>query len=297
MKKKAVLFIAACLSIFTVSICRAQEQATHMPPKVLQIGRETVKPGKGGAHEKMETAWARAFAEAKWPTHWLAVDSISGEHEVWFLIGNDSLAAAEKDMKALEETPALRAADEKYASQESEFLSNARGITATYRDDLSYHVADIQLGKMRYFYVTTIRVRPGHDRQFIEAYKAIVAAHEKVNVPESWAAYEVTLGMPRGTYLLFEPFKSLAEVDAIPETHKAFREALGDEGWKKIDEMASAGIISTENNIFAFSPGMSYVSKETVAEDPKFWTPKPAAKPAPPVKKDTTKGAEQPAAK
>lgn len=297
MGKRIFLFMATCVFICAASVAHAQDQAAFKPPKVLSIGREEVKPGKMAAHEKLETAWTRAFAEAKWPVHSLAMTAISGEPEVWFLVGFDSRAAAEKAWEAFMQTPALRAADEKYASQESEYLSHARGLSADYREDLSYRASDIKLGTSRYFFVTTIRVRPGHGRQFLEAYKAIVAAHEKVNVPESWAAYEVLVGMPAGTYLLFEPFKSLAEVDAIPETHKAFREAMGDEGRKKFDEMASAGLISVESNIFAISPSMSYVSKETVAEDPKFWAPKPAAKAAPAVKKDALKSAEKPAPK
>ena len=52
--------------------------AVMPPPKVLVIEREFVKPGRSGAlHEKSESAFVNAFAAAKWPTHYLAAESLS----------------------------------------------------------------------------------------------------------------------------------------------------------------------------------------------------------------------------
>ena len=53
----------------------------HMPPKVLSVFREYTKPGKSGAaHEKTESAFVKANMEAKWPTHYLAVESHDEEN-------------------------------------------------------------------------------------------------------------------------------------------------------------------------------------------------------------------------
>ncbi len=101
--------------------------------------------------------------------------------------------------------------------------------------------------------------------------------------------------MPNGTYLSFQPIKTLAEVDAFSQTHgKAYQEATGDAGRQKLRELASAGTLSSETSIFAFSPKMSYVSKETASADPDFWTPKAVAKAAPAAKKEVKEARTKP---
>ena len=72
-----------------------------------------------------------------------------------------------------------------------------------------------------------------------------------------------------------------------PEVEEDLRKGEGvgqvsKDTWKK---MASDGYATVESNIFAFSPAMSYPSKEFVARDPEFWTPKNEAKSAAPAKK------------
>src|SRR3979409_546583 len=72
-----------------------------LPPKILVIGREYTKPGRAGAaHEKTESAFVQAMKRAKWPTHYLAVESLSGKSRALFLTGYDSFAEWEKDISA-----------------------------------------------------------------------------------------------------------------------------------------------------------------------------------------------------
>ena len=294
--KKCLLWlsvISLLLAGADLALAQTSMPAPGGPPKVIQIYREEVKPGKAAAHEKVEAGWPRAFAKANWPTHYLAMVSVTGPSEAWFLTGFDSLAAWEKDTRAVEKNTALTAELDQLSAKDGELLSGGRGLVTVYRDDLSYR-ASVNIGQMRYVYLTTVRVRPGHDIDFAEWNKIIRSAHEKADVPEHWAVFQVTLGMPAGTYLILQPLKSLTEVDDFPQTHgKAYQDATGDEGRKKLRELASAGILSYETNIFAFNPKMSYVSKETAAADPDFRTPKPkaAAKPAAAGEKEAAKPA------
>jgi hypothetical protein len=70
--------LGSYLLLGAASMAAAQE--TTPPPKVLSIIREFVKPGKSGAaHEKAESAFVQAMTRAKWPTHYLAVSSITGK--------------------------------------------------------------------------------------------------------------------------------------------------------------------------------------------------------------------------
>ena len=81
MSKSTSLGLTLCLLASCTGLGTAQEKAAGPPPppKVLVIQREFLKPGKAGAtHEKTESAFVQAFRAAKWPTEYLAVDSLSG---------------------------------------------------------------------------------------------------------------------------------------------------------------------------------------------------------------------------
>ena len=89
MKKLAGL----CAGLFVVVSCGAmvaQDMSQEMmgPPKILVIGREFTKPGRDGApHEKTESAFVSALTAAKWPTHYLAMTSLSGRPRALFMFG------------------------------------------------------------------------------------------------------------------------------------------------------------------------------------------------------------------
>jgi hypothetical protein len=267
--------VAVCLAGAMV----AQAQETMMgPPKVLVIAREVLKPGKGVVHAKWEAGWPRAFAKANWPTHYLAANALTGEPRAVFFTGYDSLAAWEADNAAMAKNKELSAEMDSLLEKDGDYLSAVRLGVFTYMEELSYH-PQVTVAGTRYFRVYTIHVKPGHGQHFEEARKIARAAHEKANLPDHYAVFSVVGGAPSGTYLLFVPLKSLSEVDEFGSIHgKAYKEALGEDGQKKLDEFEREGVESIESNILAFSPEMSYPRKEWVDAD-KFWAPKAAAKP------------------
>jgi hypothetical protein len=298
MKKFLVLILAMGGALGAAGSLLAQERPMG-PPLVLQIFREEVKYGKGTAHEKNEAAFVAAFKRAKWPTTYLAAASLTGPAEAWFLTGYDSFEAWEKDNMAGEKATALQAELAQLGEKDAEYVSNGRSIVLFHRADLDNN-ATVNIGQMRYFRIATYRVRPGHEPDFVEAAKTVRAAYEKLGVAVHWAVYQVSSGMPSPTFLVFVPTKSLKEIDEGLARTMAFQEALGEENGKKLQKMATEGYLSTESNIFAFSPKMSYPPKAWVDADPDFWAPKPkaaakaaaaegAAKPAAPAKKEAAK--------
>jgi hypothetical protein len=63
----------------------------------------------------------------------------------------------------------------------------------------------------------------------------------------------------------------MAEMDSAAERHgKAYQDALGEDGQMKVDEFQGQGVESTEAQLFAFSPKMSYPSPKWVEADPDF---------------------------
>ncbi len=279
MKKFLVLILAMGVALGAAGSLLAQEKPAMGPPKVLQIFREEVKFGKGSAHEKNEAAFADVFKRAKWPTTYLAISSMTGPSEAWFLVGYDSFEALEKDNQATEKATAFQAEQTRLLEKDAEFVSGGRGIVLFHREDLSRGVG-VNIAQMRYFRITTFRVRPGHESDFVEAAKTVRAAYDKLGVDVHWAVFQIYSGMPSPTFLVFVPTKSLKEIDEGLARVMAFQEALGEENGKKVQKIAAEGYLSTESNIFAFSPKMSYPPKAWVDADPDFWTPKSKAKAA-----------------
>src|ERR1700730_5239292 len=114
MKRITGLLLGTCVLVGGLGIAAAQE--TTPPPKVLSIQREFIKPGKAGAvHEKSESAFVQAMTRAKWPTHYLALNALSGKSRALFLTGYDSFEAWEKDTLAVQKTPTLSAAIDRAA--------------------------------------------------------------------------------------------------------------------------------------------------------------------------------------
>ncbi len=108
----AMLALVVLLTAGISGIALGQDKpAGKMPPKVLTVFREYTKPGKSGtAHEKTESLFIQAMKQANWPTHYLAVESLSGQSRALFLTGYDSFAAWEKDTLATQKNTALMAA-------------------------------------------------------------------------------------------------------------------------------------------------------------------------------------------
>jgi hypothetical protein len=111
MKITLGLYAGLCLLWSGGSAMVAQDTSVMGPPKVLVIDREYTKPGKdGGIHEKSESAFVNALAAAKWPTHYLAMKSMSGKPRALFMFGYASFEDWEKDNHAMAKVPALEAA-------------------------------------------------------------------------------------------------------------------------------------------------------------------------------------------
>jgi len=279
MNKRMKHVWAPCLLISFGVFAQAQETIPP-PPKVINVYREYLKPGKGGAsHEKSEGAFVQASIRAKWPVHYLAVTSMSGRPRTLFLYGYDSFDAVEKDVKAADKNAAYTAAIEHALVADGELLSDADSAMLVYNDEYSLRSA-VDLPHMRYFEIALYRVRPGHDGDWDTIVKMVKAAYEKM--PEAnWAMYHVQYGLEGNTYLVFVPMKSASDIDKDLLGDKQFLENMGEAGLKKLDELSAATIESTQKNVFSFSPKMSYVPDSWIKADPEFWKPKVNMTPAP----------------
>ncbi len=251
-------------------------QAAPMPPtSVLSVFRESVKVGKGAAHDAHEAAWARALIAAKTTDRFIAMTSLSGPNEIWYLATYPTWADYQKTNDANRANAALSAIDKQYRPAESEYLSDSRGMTLRQRTEFSYG-GPTDLPHMRFMSVTRVSVRPGHTAEYEEARAMVKAAHEAAHLTDSFSIWEVTAGAPAGTFLTIVARRSLAELDSAGMIHNAaYNTALGGaEGQKKLNALQANAIASQETDHFEFTPSQSVAPEEWIASDPGFWKPK-----------------------
>jgi len=269
--KKAVTFVSTLAVCLAGTLPLVAEE--HKVPKVLQIIAEQVKPGRGAAHTKSESAWVAALRKAGDTSYYLAM---TGGGEALYMTPWDSYEAIEKAEKTYDANTALVAEIDRISAQDGELLSGTRAMMAELVPDISYH-AEWDTAKMRYFEVTTVRLNPGYGRDFTQLRKQVNEAHDKAKVDERWAIYEVVTGAPAGTYLIIQPHVSLADWDKSEEQHgKDYQDALGDDTRARTRDFQRSAVKSSQTELYEFSPKMSYLSKAFTDRDPDYWTPKPA---------------------
>jgi hypothetical protein len=258
---------------------------------VLTVTREYTKPGHNGTpHEKTESAFVQAMMRAKEPTHYLAVESVTGKPRALFLTGYDSFEEWEKDVQTVQKNASLSSALDRANLADGELLDGTDAAAMVLRPELSLRLEQ-DIPHMRYFEIASFRVRPGHDKDW----EALVKLYRKgcENISDChWAMYQIVYGAPDGTYIVFNPMKSAAEIDHNFQSMKTFSDALGEDGMKQFAELSAAALESSETNLFTFNPRMSYVSEDWIKADPEFWKPKVSMAES---KKPTAKPAEKPA--
>ena len=266
------------------------QTADSGPPPVLIIGREDVKPGRMGAHEKVSTAYAALFAKASPDDSWLGLTPIAGEdNAVLFLVGYPSFAAAEASHghfeASLAQNAALKAESDRLDAQNADLRTGSRTAWFVHRPALSYHAPKMgDVAKSRLVRVTTYRVKPGRVPDWNEYVKTLNVARVKAGV--NWyssAAYEAQVGAAAGTFVSFQFSRGMAEFDDLvakaEERQKAVDAALGgDEAAKKRRQLVSEILAEpATTNLYAINRAESHPGATFAGLDPDFWTPKPAA--------------------
>lgn len=249
---------------------------------MLTIVREEVKVGRAAEHSKIEAGWPAAYEKSKSPYYYLALVSMTGPNEAWYVTPYESHAAVGDSLKR-EDTdtdPVLSAELARLSRVDAEVLNSSRVMQARARKDLSYGTFP-DLAKVRFNEITIFRVRPGHEAQFEAAGKAYGAATKRAGVTSGYRVYEVIAGIPGPTYLIFSSVTAYSEFDqGMADGDKTMKGASAEEG-AALQKFMLEGVINVETHRFRLDPAQSYVPKETRAVDPAFWMPKKPAAPKP----------------
>jgi hypothetical protein len=253
------------------------------PPKVLLLVHQQFRFGKEGERRKLEVAISRASEHLRVPNDWIDLESLSGPTEALFFDPFDSFAQLDT---AFADWGRIFATHPELARMQEEIkalVTSERTIIAVRRDDLGYRPQAIDLSKARFMRVLEVRLHPGRESDFVEAFRILSAAYERIKADMSWVVYQVNVGMPSPAFLVFVPMRVLKQNDDLLNWRNSIQEAEREDAAHQTEQIAREAYAATESNLYAISPAMSHVSKDFADGDPAFWSQKPsaAAKPAP----------------
>jgi hypothetical protein len=240
------------------------------PPPILQRFRELVKVGRGDAHEANERAWAGAYAKSKLPIYSVAMTSMTGTNDAWWMTAWSSFKAYDDANVAMAKNKELTESISQYSAKDAEYVTDAVGSLWTLRADMSYRDT-VDWSAMHAYQMITVRARPGHSDDVKRIAEKIRATHQAAGTSAHWAMYQGMMGVPDGTFLVIIPLKSVADLDVGMKEDAQFGKALGEAGGKELDKLSSDGVISTETNLYAVNAKMSYVSNDWRVADADFW--------------------------
>lgn len=285
--------IAALLALACASIASAQDEPSPnpaaAPPNLLVLVHQEFKFGKAGERQKLAAAISRACDHLHVPNDWIDLQSLTGPPEALSFDPFDTFEHAEA---AVVEWGRIFGTHPDLARMQEDFktlVTSERTVIAVRRDDLGFRPQSIDLSKSRFLRVLEVRLRPGFEAEFVDAFKALAEAYERMKADTPWVVYQVDAGAPSPTFLVFVPMHALKQNDDLLIWRKGLREAEGEETAGRLEQIAKDAYAATESNLYAISPETSHVSTQFAAGDPDFWlsrSPAPA-KPAPRKDEDT----------
>jgi len=239
-------------------------------PGILSIIIEDIKVGMESAHAANEAGWPRAFGKANSPYYYMAFESMTGESQIWYVSPYESFAAQGESMKANQSDPALAAELDRLWRADAEYLNSATTIQAVARPDLSYGPFP-NLAMVRYYDISIIRVRLGHEQEWEEAARAYMEVVRRGAPGASYRIYEVINGWPDGYFLAFSTANDYAEFDAKMAAMQGMWGQATAAEMETLQGFLASGAQSMVTQRFSVSPTMSYVSPEARAQAPDFW--------------------------
>src|SRR6266851_4923554 len=230
---KIYLRFLATTFLFFSCAARASAQAEDFPnlagtpPKMLLLVHQEFRSGKANERRKIEVAISRACDQLAVPNSWIDLESISGSPEALFFDPFDSFEQLDT---AFAEWGRIFATRPELAHMREELQALVvaeRTIVAVRRDDLGYRPQSIDFSKARYMRILEVRLNPGHERDFIEAFRILGAAYEKIKTNTPWVVYQVNVGMPSPAFLVFMPLRELKQNDDLLNWRKSLRKPKG----------------------------------------------------------------------
>ena len=264
-----------------VVVCLAAPVAVHAQGDYLDVYTVKVKPEKVADFQALSKKWIDANRRFD-GDHWLAQETMYGEGGTYaFVSMRGSYADIDKAMMA-----SMGAVNKAFGKEGTEkllhdwesCLAGSRSELRRRRWDLSRKApADAAawakyVGESRFLRTIAVHVRPGHAPEFEAMLKEAKAAGEKITDAQPIYVSQAAEGSKGTIYYITALRSSLGGFDKNP----TLRDILGEEGFKRFQQVNAESVEGTESVLTRFSPELSNPPEEiaTVAVD--FWHPKAA---------------------
>src|ERR1700688_2501802 len=189
MKARTILAILS-LSLSLGQLAGAQSEepssGTTTPPNLLLLVYRQIRFDKEGERVKLETAMRRACDHISVPNSWIDLESVTGMTEALSFDPFDSFEQMEKAGAFWGQIFAGHSEIARLQEEIKGAVASERTVIAVRRDDLGYGVSSINLAQARAMRVLEVRLNPGHENDFVEAFRALRSAYEKMNSDMPW---------------------------------------------------------------------------------------------------------------
>jgi len=262
-----------------VALCLAAPAAVRAQGDYLDVFIVKVKPEKVADFQALTKKWADANRRFH-GDHWLAAETVYGEGNVYQFtsvrkdyaeidtLNEASMAAAEKAFG--------KEAAKKMEQDFDNCLVWSRSELRRRRWDLSRKApTDPEsyaklIGDSRVLRTVAVHVKSGHIMEFEALLKDTKEAGEKNPNTQPSFVSQVVEGSKGTTFYVTSLRSSLGGFDHNPSIH----DILGDEGYKKFQQVNADAVESADATLFRFSPEISNPPDEVAKVAADFWHPK-----------------------
>lgn len=254
--------LAGCLPVAAQNVTPTPE--TGLTPSTLLLYRADLVSGKETAYEQAESQIVSAYADAKIPIYWSALQAVTGSPHMLYFDGFDNFADIEKSgadlAQGLDAHPEIGGLQQQLA----DLVAATRTVLAFRRDDLGYRLNKIDLAKTNYVRVSIFQFRAGYEEEFAEAVRTRARMYETNDIDTPWMIYQVHSGYSLPTYIEFQPLNSLSEIDDALERNSKVRRP-GGPGSLSAQKWIRDADLSIDIQIYRVSQSMSHLSAQNAA--------------------------------
>ncbi len=262
-----------------VVVCLAAPVAVHAQGDYLDVFVVKVKPEKVTEFQNLSKKWADANRRYN-GDRWLALETVYGEGNVYLFTSirkdyaeidkiNDAVMAAVNKAFGKE-------AAQKMGQDFNNCLVSSRSELRRRRWDLSRKAPKDPdgyaklIGESRVLRTTAVHVRPGHVPEFEALLKDVKEAGEKNPDAQPVLVSQVIEGSKGNTFYVSTLRSSMAGFDHNP----TLKDILGEEGFKKFQQINADAVETAESTLYRFSPDLSNPPDDVAKVASDFWHPK-----------------------
>jgi hypothetical protein len=262
-----------------VVVCLAAPIAVQAQGDYLDVFVVKVKPEKLADFQALTKKWADANRRFN-GDRWLALEAVYGEGNIY------QFTSTRKDYADIDKTNEAvmaavnkafgKAAADKMGQDFNNCLVWSRAELRRRRWDLSRKAPQGPeayakfIGESRFLRTNAVHIRPGRVSDFEALSKEIKEAGEKNPDTQPVFVSQVIEGSKGATFYVSTLRSSMAGFDHNP----TMRDILGEEGFKKFQQMNADAVETSESTLYRFAPDISNPPDDVAKVAADFWRPK-----------------------